>query len=191
MRSIFVVLLISLLSLWSCTAPDTVQLSSFQGHPDQGLFSAIPICYSLHPLALGDTLSEVREKTGVYCEALPLEEENYTQLEWKERSIENGKDSIVRCTFRNQRLVHFSSETYLQELASEKKVLGAKMESLHPCLSEAGPVLYFGKNLSYVQLDDNLYHSYQVIQSNNQFSGLRYEIGYTEDSLLLLRKAHS
>ncbi|MFM2285879.1 MAG: hypothetical protein RLZZ543_1376 [Bacteroidota bacterium] len=187
MRSIFVVLLISLLSLWSCTAPDTVQLSSFQGQPDQGLFAAIPICYSLHPLALGDTLSAVREKVGVYCEALPLEEENYTQLEWKERSIENGKDSIVRCTFRNQRLVHFSSETYLHTLASEKKELGIQMETLHPCLSEVAPI----QNISYVQLDESLYQAYQIIQSNNQFSGLRYEIGYTEDSLLLLRKAHS
>ncbi len=175
----------------SCTSPDTVQLSGYQGSPDQGLYASIPICMSLHPLALGDTLQEVREKTLVYSETNSTGLENYSTLEWKEHDAISGCDSILRCTFRNQRLVHFSSETYLSKLSNDKNELSKQIDPLYSCLSEVRPILFFGKNLSYIEADDAYVQRYQVVKSQNQFAGFHYEIGYIEDSIKVTIAAHS
>lgn len=191
MKSVFCVLLVSVLSLLSCTAPDTVQLSGYQGTPEQGLFASIPICYSTLPIALGDTLSEVREKTQVYEELNPTNLEEYSTLEWTEHHSENGTDSVIRCTFKNQRLVHFSSDTYLDELSPTKTELISRVDPMFTCMSEVRPILYFGKNLSYIQVDDALAQHYQILKQDSGYKGLKYEIGYTEDSMKVTIAAHS
>ena len=191
MRSGFVVLFISILLLWSCTAPDSVQLAGYQGSPDQGLYASIPICYTLHPLALGDTLEEVRQKTAVPFENIPLETASYSTLEWQEHHASSRTDSVLRCTFRNQRLVYFSCETISDESSSDSPQIKSYIEPLYSCVSEI-QTAFFSENSIHVEEKNEVFvQRFDMLKNQSRFSGIHYEIGYTEDILLLNNLLHS